>query len=149
MDSDFQEKATFFVIFYTVDLCFFHFLFLNRCVSDLLSCTNFKRCFSSINLLQITERKSELAKLEALDCGKPLDEAAWDIVYQLIFTINIFVHGLNTSDPKVFHISPRMMLLAALSTMRILEKPWMQSRGLLSLFLWKHLSPMFFGNLLE
>ncbi|RVW52825.1 Betaine aldehyde dehydrogenase 1, chloroplastic [Vitis vinifera] len=28
---------------------------------------------------KITERKTELAKLEALDCGKPLDEAAWDI----------------------------------------------------------------------
>eukprot|EP00262_Sarcandra_glabra_P022472 TRINITY_DN996_c1_g2_i1.p1 TRINITY_DN996_c1_g2~~TRINITY_DN996_c1_g2_i1.p1 ORF type:complete len:505 (-),score=105.60 TRINITY_DN996_c1_g2_i1:228-1742(-) len=28
---------------------------------------------------KIIERKSELAKLEALDCGKPLDEAAWDI----------------------------------------------------------------------
>lgn len=30
--------------------------------------------------MQITLRKSELAKLEAMDCGKPLDEAAWDIV---------------------------------------------------------------------
>ncbi|KAK2996199.1 hypothetical protein RJ639_024896, partial [Escallonia herrerae] len=29
--------------------------------------------------VKITERKSELAKLEALDCGKPLEEAAWDI----------------------------------------------------------------------
>ncbi|ONK75179.1 uncharacterized protein A4U43_C03F14190 [Asparagus officinalis] len=29
---------------------------------------------------KITERKSKLAKLEALDCGKPLDEAAWDII---------------------------------------------------------------------
>ncbi|KAI4336087.1 hypothetical protein L6164_014659 [Bauhinia variegata] len=28
---------------------------------------------------KVTERKSELAKLEALDCGKPLDEAAWDM----------------------------------------------------------------------
>ncbi|KAJ4973028.1 hypothetical protein NE237_006202 [Protea cynaroides] len=28
---------------------------------------------------KITEKKSELAKLEALDCGKPLDEAAWDL----------------------------------------------------------------------
>ncbi|XP_010913436.1 betaine aldehyde dehydrogenase 2 [Elaeis guineensis] len=28
---------------------------------------------------KITERKSELAKLETLDCGKPLDEAAWDM----------------------------------------------------------------------
>ncbi|KAI8543566.1 hypothetical protein RHMOL_Rhmol08G0228900 [Rhododendron molle] len=28
---------------------------------------------------KITLRKSELAKLEAIDCGKPLDEAAWDI----------------------------------------------------------------------
>ncbi|KAJ7945920.1 Betaine aldehyde dehydrogenase [Quillaja saponaria] len=28
---------------------------------------------------KITERKSELAKLEAIDSGKPLDEAAWDI----------------------------------------------------------------------
>ncbi|KAG2679041.1 hypothetical protein I3843_11G031600 [Carya illinoinensis] len=28
---------------------------------------------------KITDRKSELAKLEAIDSGKPLDEAAWDI----------------------------------------------------------------------
>ncbi|KAJ1439010.1 Aldehyde/histidinol dehydrogenase [Sesbania bispinosa] len=28
---------------------------------------------------KITEKKSLLAKLEAIDCGKPLDEAAWDI----------------------------------------------------------------------
>ncbi|KAK2632585.1 hypothetical protein EUGRSUZ_L01365 [Eucalyptus grandis] len=28
---------------------------------------------------KITERKSELAKLEAINCGKPLDEAAWDM----------------------------------------------------------------------
>ncbi|KAM7483238.1 hypothetical protein LguiB_007821 [Lonicera macranthoides] len=28
---------------------------------------------------KITERKPELAKLEAIDCGKPLEEAAWDI----------------------------------------------------------------------
>ncbi|KAH1132611.1 hypothetical protein GLYMA_05G033500v4 [Glycine max] len=28
---------------------------------------------------KITEKKPELAKLEAIDCGKPLDEAAWDI----------------------------------------------------------------------
>ncbi|XP_022852546.1 betaine aldehyde dehydrogenase, chloroplastic-like [Olea europaea var. sylvestris] len=28
---------------------------------------------------KITERKSELAKLEAIDSGKPLEEAAWDI----------------------------------------------------------------------
>lgn len=31
--------------------------------------------------IQVTERKSELAKLEAIDCGKPLEEAAWDIVW--------------------------------------------------------------------
>ncbi|XP_042503059.1 betaine aldehyde dehydrogenase 1, chloroplastic-like [Macadamia integrifolia] len=28
---------------------------------------------------KVLERKSQLAKLEALDCGKPLDEAAWDM----------------------------------------------------------------------
>ncbi|XP_061360282.1 aminoaldehyde dehydrogenase 2, peroxisomal isoform X2 [Gastrolobium bilobum] len=28
---------------------------------------------------KVTEKKSELAKLEAIDCGKPLDEAAWDM----------------------------------------------------------------------
>ncbi|XP_042406603.1 betaine aldehyde dehydrogenase 1, chloroplastic-like [Zingiber officinale] len=28
---------------------------------------------------KITEKKSDLAKLESLDCGKPLDEAAWDM----------------------------------------------------------------------
>lgn len=31
-------------------------------------------------MLQITEKKSLLAKLEALDCGKPYEEAAWDLV---------------------------------------------------------------------
>ncbi|KAI4997857.1 hypothetical protein ZWY2020_053199 [Hordeum vulgare] len=30
-------------------------------------------------ILQMIERKSDLARLEALDCGKPLDEAAWDM----------------------------------------------------------------------
>ena len=29
---------------------------------------------------KVTEKKSDLAKLEAIDSGKPLDEAAWDIV---------------------------------------------------------------------
>eukprot|EP00252_Welwitschia_mirabilis_P000524 TRINITY_DN104_c0_g1_i1.p1 TRINITY_DN104_c0_g1~~TRINITY_DN104_c0_g1_i1.p1 ORF type:complete len:506 (-),score=138.57 TRINITY_DN104_c0_g1_i1:292-1809(-) len=29
--------------------------------------------------LKVKDRKSELAELEALDCGKPLDEAAWDM----------------------------------------------------------------------
>ncbi|KAE8717827.1 Betaine aldehyde dehydrogenase [Hibiscus syriacus] len=28
---------------------------------------------------KITERKTEFAKLEAIDCGKPLDEAVWDM----------------------------------------------------------------------
>ncbi|EFJ08052.1 hypothetical protein SELMODRAFT_272160 [Selaginella moellendorffii] len=28
---------------------------------------------------EVTARKSELAELEAMDCGKPLDEAAWDM----------------------------------------------------------------------
>ncbi|CAI9283887.1 unnamed protein product [Lactuca saligna] len=28
---------------------------------------------------KIVEKKSELAKLEAIDCGKPLEEAAWDV----------------------------------------------------------------------
>ncbi|XP_054820592.1 aminoaldehyde dehydrogenase 2, peroxisomal [Prosopis cineraria] len=28
---------------------------------------------------KVKDRKSELAKLEAMDCGKPLEEAAWDI----------------------------------------------------------------------
>jgi len=28
---------------------------------------------------KVIERKSELANLEAIDCGKPLDEAAWDM----------------------------------------------------------------------
>ncbi|OIW17713.1 hypothetical protein TanjilG_29063 [Lupinus angustifolius] len=28
---------------------------------------------------KITEKKTELGKLEALDCGKPLDEALWDL----------------------------------------------------------------------
>jgi acyl-CoA reductase-like NAD-dependent aldehyde dehydrogenase len=37
--------------------------------------------------LQIIERKSELARLETLDCGKPLDEAAWDMVCGQLSTV--------------------------------------------------------------
>lgn len=33
--------------------------------------------------MQIVEKKSDLAKLEVIDCGKPLDEAAWDMVCHL------------------------------------------------------------------
>ncbi|URE38215.1 betaine aldehyde dehydrogenase [Musa troglodytarum] len=32
---------------------------------------------------KIIEKKSELALLESLDCGKPLDEAAWDMVHMV------------------------------------------------------------------
>jgi betaine-aldehyde dehydrogenase len=32
-------------------------------------------------VFQVAERKSELAKLESIDCGKPIDEAEWDMVY--------------------------------------------------------------------
>lgn len=28
---------------------------------------------------QVTEKKEQLAKLESMDCGKPLDEAKWDM----------------------------------------------------------------------
>jgi acyl-CoA reductase-like NAD-dependent aldehyde dehydrogenase len=36
---------------------------------------------------QVVERKDELARLEAMDCGKPLDEAAWDMVNSSIFCV--------------------------------------------------------------
>lgn len=42
-------------------------------------------------LIQVTERKSQLAKLEAMDCGKPLDEASWDIVGFPIFCDSLVV----------------------------------------------------------
>ena len=53
------------------------------------NCLNKPASFRSLKFLlfgificmQITERKSEFAKLESIDCGKPLEEAAWDMVY--------------------------------------------------------------------
>lgn len=30
--------------------------------------------------LQVTERKTQLAQLESMDNGKPIDEAEWDVV---------------------------------------------------------------------
>ncbi|KAF0899264.1 hypothetical protein E2562_015920 [Oryza meyeriana var. granulata] len=36
-------------------------------------------CDSKCMLDLIIERKSDLARLESLDCGKPLDESAWDM----------------------------------------------------------------------
>jgi len=38
------------------------------------------RCCCIFVCVQITEKKSELGKLEVIDCGKPLDEALWDMV---------------------------------------------------------------------
>lgn len=36
-------------------------------------------------LFQIKEKTSDLAKLEAIDSGKPLDETSWDLVSSLSF----------------------------------------------------------------
>jgi len=38
---------------------------------------------------QVAERKSELAKLESIDCGKPIDEAEWDMV--LLHSFNLLL----------------------------------------------------------
>lgn len=42
----------------------------------------------------------ELAKLESLDSGKPLDEAAWDIVslYDVSFHTHTHTHIWHTLD---------------------------------------------------
>lgn len=55
--------------------------FVYSTVWSMLNCI-FSRCMEAYfyGYMQITERKPELAKFEAADCGKPLDEAAWDIV---------------------------------------------------------------------
>ena len=58
-------------------------------------------------LLQITEKKDQLAKLEALDCGKPLDEAAWDIVRLLVY-IQILFHFITLYLPNMICASLHM-----------------------------------------
>ncbi|KAL9275695.1 Betaine aldehyde dehydrogenase, chloroplastic-like protein, partial [Drosera capensis] len=50
---------------------------------------------------KITERKDILAKFEALDCGKPLEEAAWDIVGVHIFVAFFWCNG-DTRIPNFF-----------------------------------------------
>ncbi|XP_078443378.1 aldehyde dehydrogenase 10A9 [Wolffia australiana] len=40
---------------------------------------NYRAQFLRRIAAKIIEKKDELAKLEAMDCGKPLDEAAWDM----------------------------------------------------------------------
>lgn len=47
---------------------------------------------------QIIEKKPELAKLEAIDCGKSVDEAAWDIVISHIPKLQAKNHRL-----KLYH----------------------------------------------
>lgn len=133
-----------------------------------------QKIFWHLNFVQITERKPELAKLEAIDCGKPLEEAAWDMVgpqdfyfvdsqYASIYSIP---HRTTTPPPPSHTFSIivvlvllstvililmfyRMMLLVVLSTTLILLKVWMQSRILLSLFQWTLLKVMFARSLLE
>lgn len=36
---------------------------------------------------QVAERKSDLAKLESIDCGKPIDEAEWDMVRSVFLSL--------------------------------------------------------------
>ena len=55
-------------------------LLLQRCVCVWLSVTSSSLSQIHKFYIQIVEKKSELAKLEAIDCGKPLEEAAWDMV---------------------------------------------------------------------
>lgn len=61
-----------------VGICFLLLFLLYAFLFDSPNC----RCLEPIVYfgLQITERKSELAKLETLDAGKPIDEASWDMV---------------------------------------------------------------------
>ena len=40
---------------------------------QMLSCAMSLSC-------QIAERKADFGRAEAMDCGKPLDEALWDMV---------------------------------------------------------------------
>lgn len=97
--------------------------------------------------MQITERKSELAKLETLDCGKPLDEAAWDIVtFPGSFVITIRSILQHSSYMLIFPKFSRMMLLGVLSIMLVLVKAWMQSKGRRCLFQWKPSTPMCWRN---
>lgn len=51
---------------------------------------------------QVAERKSELAKLESIDCGKPIDEAEWDMV---LFT------GLNSLFMYLVSVSSFLCIL--------------------------------------
>lgn len=135
-----------------------------------------QKIFWHLNFVQITERKPELAKLEAIDCGKPLEEAAWDMVgpqdfyfvdsqYASIYSIphrtttppppppshtfSIIVVLVLLSTVILILMFYRMMLLVVLSTTLILLKVWMQSRILLSLFQWTLLKVMFARSLLE
>lgn len=76
--------------------------------------------------MQIKDRKSELALLETLDSGKPLDEASGDMVT----SVCILHHGVRCVwTKKMLHILItvstfyiRTMSLHALSTMLIWQK---------------------------
>lgn len=54
--------------------------FFNSLLSSLTHLLLFHFHRLTLSPSQVTEKKSELAKLETIDSGKPLDEAAWDIV---------------------------------------------------------------------
>ncbi|AQK52372.1 Betaine aldehyde dehydrogenase 2 mitochondrial [Zea mays] len=87
---------------------------------------------------KVIERKPELAKLEALDCGKPYDEAAWDMVCDTLWKCNLFSLACNYNLFGIPFI--RMMLLGALSTLRIRQKPWIKGKIPQFLFQWKLLN---------
>lgn len=84
------------------------------------------------------ERKPELAKLEALDCGKPYDEAAWDMVCDTLWKCNLFSLACNYNLFGIPFI--RMMLLGALSTSQIRQKLWTKDKIPQFLFRWKLLN---------
>ena len=88
---------------------------------------------------QITERKPELAKLEALDCGKPYDEATWDMVYETPYGILQYSFWQDILTCFMF-LFTRMMLLGVSSSLQVWQKPWTKSKIPLFLFHWKILN---------
>ena len=80
-----------------------------------------RQCESSRGgLLQVKEKKSELAKLETTDMGKPIQEAEWDMVSDrsLLLVLSLLMHGAGAVGakrleiPSHWHVSPMHLHLS-------------------------------------
>lgn len=91
------------------------------CISDLSQNAQLKDFFFSF-YFQVTERKSQLAQLESMDNGKPIDEAEWDMVSHSTISLGCAVREGYTALAHVFPLHQSFHILGSFQCQEMHKK---------------------------